>query len=193
MECSVCYEKTNAPARLRCQHVFCKPCLKSWYLKGENGNTCPMCRADMVCRKNYKLFRTWDDERIDAEKDEVFEEAIDFYADEFENDPEYLMYMCKKLQYIYSVAANAGEMEEMIGIWDLSDDEDEDEDEDSETETEPSEYEYDPSFFDTLDYDAMANDKSRTKRVYHNEPRTWEISLWYTRYPKLISCNQINA
>jgi len=181
MECSICYESINVSMRLKCQHTFCKPCLKNWYLKGENGESCPMCRDNMVCRKNAKLFRSWYDQRISAEKDDVLSEGLDFYAEEFSHQPEYLMHMIKKLHYIYSIASDAHEMEDMLGIWDFDES---DSDSDSESITLDDDEYYDPCFFDTLDYDAMS-EPSKIKRVYHNEPRTWELSLWYTQYPKL--------
>jgi len=186
MECSICYEKTNVPMKLACNHVFCKPCLKSWYTKGcENGDKCPMCRANIVCRKNYRLIATWDEELIQIEKDELFNEGFEFYAEEYGDDPVYFMHMFKKLQYIYRIAENADQMEEMIGIWD-TEDEYSDSESDSESDADltlPEDF-FDPAFFDTLDYDAMS-EPAKTKTAYHNEPRTWELSLWYTQYPKL--------
>lgn len=64
MECPICFETIQAIQKgryvctpkgsdvvvLRCTHVFHKKCIKRWYTRDIQGNTCPCCRADVhVC------------------------------------------------------------------------------------------------------------------------------------------------
>jgi hypothetical protein len=140
-----------------------------------------MCRTFLKCRDHTNVFETWEDEIVKREKDDMFNEGLEFYMEEYAGEPDYILYMMKKLQYVYGIAEDAEEMEEMLGFAD---------DDDLESEYDLlSDSEYDPSFFDTLDYDNLLppqNDDETTKKtVYHNEPRTWELTLMCTQYPKI--------
>ena len=90
MECAVCYSESGPFQKLCCGHVFCKGCIKSWYLKGANGSACPMCRAPVYWSGFHKVRDEWNEEAYEnrcAEVygqalEEAFEEAQDF-AEQF--------------------------------------------------------------------------------------------------------------
>jgi hypothetical protein len=39
--CPICFELTNDPVALTCQHIFCRLCIDMWL---ERNSSCPMCR-----------------------------------------------------------------------------------------------------------------------------------------------------
>jgi len=56
-ECVVCYEKTNKPFRLKCNHGVCNDCFIKWCEKCEDNNanvSCPICRHD--CSKEWLAY-----------------------------------------------------------------------------------------------------------------------------------------
>ena len=78
MECPVCYERvTNC--KLVCGHQFCKTCVKTWYLKGENAS-CPMCRKKVHYRR--MPVKKWKAEAEESKKDTIFEESFDELIDQ---------------------------------------------------------------------------------------------------------------
>jgi len=40
--CAICFENKKSNIKLKCSHIFCKPCIKKWLTK--RSNTCPNCR-----------------------------------------------------------------------------------------------------------------------------------------------------
>lgn len=90
MECSVCYAETGPFQKLCCGHVFCKGCIKQWYLKGSSGSSCPMCRRPVYWRGFHKVKEEWEEEAYEHKCAEVFSQALDdvfeeaqAFADEF--------------------------------------------------------------------------------------------------------------
>ena len=77
MECSVCYSESGPFQKLCCGHVFCKGCIKSWYLKGVNGSACPMCRSPIYWSGFHKVRDAWNEEAYEARCAEVFGEALE--------------------------------------------------------------------------------------------------------------------
>jgi hypothetical protein len=73
MECPVCYEN-SVNCTLVCGHKFCKSCVKTWYLKG-NESGCPMCRRKVHYRR--MPIKKWRAEADEAKKETVFEECFD--------------------------------------------------------------------------------------------------------------------
>lgn len=43
--CSICMENKKLNIKLKCNHTFCKPCIKKWLT--EKSNTCPTCRIEI--------------------------------------------------------------------------------------------------------------------------------------------------
>ena len=86
----MCYAEGGPFQKLCCGHVFCKGCIKNWYLKGSNGTACPMCRKPVYWRGFHEVREEWNDEAYENKCDEVFGEALDEafaeaqeYANEF--------------------------------------------------------------------------------------------------------------
>jgi hypothetical protein len=55
-KCSICleeYRNEEDVVKIRCNHVFHKPCLSKWEEKGNN--TCPICRICYVFKRNNLL------------------------------------------------------------------------------------------------------------------------------------------
>jgi hypothetical protein len=77
MECSVCYSESGPFQKLCCGHVFCKGCIKSWYLKGVNGTACPMCRSPIYWSGFHKVRDEWNEEAYENKCAEVFGQALD--------------------------------------------------------------------------------------------------------------------
>ena len=76
MECAICYGD-DARCRLACRHVFCKGCVKTWYLKGAaESHSCPMCRRPIYFKGFYKLRRQWNEESYESRTNEIFNEAL---------------------------------------------------------------------------------------------------------------------
>lgn len=71
-ECAVCYEKL-ANCTLVCGHKFCKPCVKTWYLKGSE-SSCPMCRKQIHYRR--MPIKKWREEAVENKKQEIFQESF---------------------------------------------------------------------------------------------------------------------
>ena len=86
MECTVCYSESGPFQKLCCGHVFCKACVKNWYLRGASGSSCPMCRRPMYWSGFHKVRDQWNEEAYVHKCDEVFGEALD---DAFEEAQEF--------------------------------------------------------------------------------------------------------
>ena len=43
--CAICLENKKLNIKLKCDHVFCKSCIKKWLT--EKSNTCPNCRTEI--------------------------------------------------------------------------------------------------------------------------------------------------
>jgi len=43
--CCICMENKKLNIRLKCNHTFCKTCIKKWLT--EKSNTCPTCRTEV--------------------------------------------------------------------------------------------------------------------------------------------------
>lgn len=91
--CSIClYDDENF--KLRCGHSFHRECIKSWYLKGDSGKKCPICRKIIYISK-------WNKEREEIQKKELWEsyvnEIIDSYNDLFQEMPELYEYISESI------------------------------------------------------------------------------------------------
>ena len=45
LECPICYEEIGEGVQLKCDHMYHKDCIHTWF---ENKTTCPMCRYDII-------------------------------------------------------------------------------------------------------------------------------------------------
>ena len=43
--CVICMENNKSNIKLKCDHIFCKNCIKKWLT--EKSNTCPNCRIEI--------------------------------------------------------------------------------------------------------------------------------------------------
>lgn len=43
--CAICMENKKSNIKLKCNHIFCKGCIKKWLT--ERSNTCPNCRIEI--------------------------------------------------------------------------------------------------------------------------------------------------
>jgi hypothetical protein len=43
--CAICMENKKLNIKLKCNHIFCKGCIKKWLT--EKSNTCPNCRTEI--------------------------------------------------------------------------------------------------------------------------------------------------
>lgn len=43
--CAICLENKKLNIKLKCNHIFCKGCIKKWLT--EKSNTCPNCRTEI--------------------------------------------------------------------------------------------------------------------------------------------------
>ncbi len=43
--CAICMENKKMNIKLKCNHIFCKGCIKKWLT--EKSNTCPNCRTEI--------------------------------------------------------------------------------------------------------------------------------------------------
>lgn len=43
--CAICMENRKMNIKLKCNHIFCKGCIKKWLT--EKSNTCPNCRIEI--------------------------------------------------------------------------------------------------------------------------------------------------
>lgn len=43
--CAICMENKKMNVKLKCNHIFCKTCIKKWLT--EKSNTCPNCRTEI--------------------------------------------------------------------------------------------------------------------------------------------------
>jgi len=77
MECSVCYSESGPFQKLSCGHDFCAGCVKTWYMRGAAGSSCPMCRAPIYFKGFHKIRDQWNTEAHETKCAEVFGEAID--------------------------------------------------------------------------------------------------------------------
>jgi hypothetical protein len=103
MECPICFTD-NCDIKLNCNHHFHNSCLKTWYLKGDSGNTCPMCRKNICFRGMYKIIPNWIEERDDSLYDrdwcQAVEELCTYYdeiLDEFSDDQTMFKYIISNL------------------------------------------------------------------------------------------------
>ena len=76
-ECSVCYGESGPFQKLCCGHIFCKGCIKTWYLKGASGSTCPMCRSPIYFKGFHKVRDQWNEDALETKCTEVFGAALD--------------------------------------------------------------------------------------------------------------------
>jgi hypothetical protein len=44
-ECNICMEDKTEGILLKCNHLFCQPCIKQWLTN--NKSTCPTCRKEV--------------------------------------------------------------------------------------------------------------------------------------------------
>ena len=46
-QCTICFNPMNTENKCttNCNHSYCKPCLDTWFNRGEK--TCPICRTDI--------------------------------------------------------------------------------------------------------------------------------------------------
>ncbi len=82
MECAVCYSETGPFQNLCCGHTFCAGCVKSWYLKGVAGASCPMCRRPMYFRGFHKAREQWNEEAYESRCADTWSQAIDTCIEE---------------------------------------------------------------------------------------------------------------
>lgn len=85
MSCSICLNDiTSDNVTMRCGHVYHKECIKCWYLRGDCGRLCPVCRQSM----QGKLTRTWENIRDETRKQDCWEKRIkemfEYYEMSFE-------------------------------------------------------------------------------------------------------------
>jgi hypothetical protein len=80
MECAICLND-DAKAMLKCGHIYHSHCIKTWYLKGENGSRCPICRK-MI---NMKFQKRWYNERKELEETNIWIDEIDILFRDYEN------------------------------------------------------------------------------------------------------------
>ena len=45
-ECPICFLEKDENIELKCNHTFCKSCIKRWLT--EKGDTCPICREKAI-------------------------------------------------------------------------------------------------------------------------------------------------
>jgi len=43
--CAICMDNKKMNIKLKCNHIFCKNCIKKWLT--EKSNTCPNCRTEI--------------------------------------------------------------------------------------------------------------------------------------------------
>lgn len=43
--CAICMDNKKSNIKLKCNHIFCKGCIKKWLT--EKSNTCPTCRTEI--------------------------------------------------------------------------------------------------------------------------------------------------
>ena len=48
--CAICFENKKLNIKLKCGHIFCKPCIKKWLT--QRSNTCPTCRLNIDSEDN---------------------------------------------------------------------------------------------------------------------------------------------
>lgn len=44
--CAICMENKKSNIKLKCNHIFCKSCIKKWLT--QQSNTCPNCRLEIL-------------------------------------------------------------------------------------------------------------------------------------------------
>ena len=71
----MCYCESGSFCKLTCGHSFCKPCIKTWYLKG-TGTGCPMCRKPIHFKGFSKIREQWDQESCEIRCNEIIDEAM---------------------------------------------------------------------------------------------------------------------
>ena len=77
MECSVCYERLQAPLKLSCKHSFCRKCIEEWYISSPAETPgCPTCRRPI---RNSSL----DESRAKRQEDQLFGEVLDQYLEDW--------------------------------------------------------------------------------------------------------------
>jgi len=74
----VCYD-AHCTCKLSCGHSLCMGCAKTWFAKaGDDGPTCPMCRAPMNFCGMKALKYELENNRYEQQCSEVFSEIFDF-------------------------------------------------------------------------------------------------------------------
>ena len=89
MDCAICLNENTTHFVLCCGHSFHPDCLKQWYLKGDIGNTCPICRTTICFKGMYKQKAEWTEEREETRYEsswktqltELFEAFDEVYED----------------------------------------------------------------------------------------------------------------
>ena len=81
MSCSICLNDiTSDVVTMRCGHVYHKECIKCWYLKGDCGKQCPMCRKSM----QGKITRAWENIRDETRKRDCWEKQLNDLFEDYE-------------------------------------------------------------------------------------------------------------
>ena len=86
-ECSICYTDfhANDVLTLHCGHSYHKDCIKSWYLKGSSGTSCPMCRKPICFKHSNQVLKKWVDERKDTLMNDAWNTEIDELLESYNN------------------------------------------------------------------------------------------------------------
>ena len=50
--CAICFENKKLNIKLKCGHIFCRPCIKKWLT--QRSNTCPTCRLNIDSEDNQE-------------------------------------------------------------------------------------------------------------------------------------------
>jgi hypothetical protein len=118
MECPVCFD-AQCDCKLVCGHNFCQGCVKSWYLKGEDETTCPMCRRNLYFRHMRRKVETWEEEKREYIFQEAYNEIFDVILDP-ENLDEFTMYDLldyeKRFNTLYQDTAYEFDKETLIDV-----------------------------------------------------------------------------
>lgn len=105
MECSICLHDEGSFRTLWCGHSFHHDCIKKWYMKGDSGQVCPICRQLIY----GKFIRSWKKQRIEQRKNDLWFEYFDGIVDTYipflkysDSISIYLMDELNDLQYIFN-------------------------------------------------------------------------------------------
>ena len=81
MECSICLCEEGSFINLHCGHRFHQDCIKKWYMKGDAGKNCPICRKIIY----GKFVRKWKTQRLEQRKNDLWFEYFDDIIDTYKN------------------------------------------------------------------------------------------------------------